>query len=79
MMRKWTHLVLHATQADRSAVVVPAAASASAGAAADAGWTLTFAPGWQLQPDERLGDLPPACDRAGARAPPTSACPIAAP
>lgn len=44
-------------KADWSAVVVPAPASASTGTAAGDGWTLTLAPGWRLEPDERPGDL----------------------
>lgn len=44
-------------KADWSAVVVPAPASTSAGTAAGDGWTLTLAPGWRLEPDERPGDL----------------------
>jgi hypothetical protein len=67
---------------DWSAVVVPAPASTSTGTAAGDGWTLTLAPGWQLEPDERSGDLRLACRPAVARdasAPATPACPTAAP
>jgi hypothetical protein len=42
-------------KADGSAVVVPA--PASGGTTAGDGWTLTLAPGWRLEPDERPGDL----------------------
>jgi hypothetical protein len=44
-------------KADWSAVVIPAPASASAGIATGDGWTLSLAPGWRLEPDERPGDL----------------------
>ena len=44
-------------KADWSAVVVPGPASTAAGPVAGDGWTLTLAPGWRLEPDERAGDL----------------------
>jgi hypothetical protein len=66
---------------DWKAVVVPAPASASAGAAAGDGWTLTLAPGWRLEPDERSGDLRLACHPVArdGTTPATSACPTAGP
>jgi hypothetical protein len=67
---------------DWSAAVVPAPASGSAGAAAGDGWTLSLAPGWRLEPDQRPGDLRLACRPAVARdasAPAPSACPTAGP
>lgn len=69
-------------KADWSAVVVPAPASTSAGAAAGDGWTLRLAPGWRLEPAERPDDLRLACSRAvapGGSAPAPSACPTAVP
>jgi hypothetical protein len=44
-------------KADWSAVVVPAPPTATAGTVTGDGWTLTLAPGWRLEPDERPGDL----------------------
>lgn len=70
-------------KADWSAVVIPAPASASAGKVMGDGWTLSLAPGWRLEPDERPDDLRLAgCSRAaapGGSAPAASACPTAAP
>lgn len=48
-------------KADWSAVVVPApattAATTTTTAVAGDGWTLSLAPGWRLEPDDRPGDL----------------------
>ncbi len=44
-------------KADWSAVVVPAPLTTADNLVTGDGWTLTLAPGWRLEPDERVGDL----------------------